>query len=88
MKINPVSFTKKIVIKIKDKSPYPAWSSKTPTRFAIVRKIADDNNVNFLVGEDIILISPNDKIIQDLKDSNIMFSVENDNTNGTENTDG
>ena len=88
MKINPVSFTKKIVIKIKDKSPYPAWSSKTPTRFAIVRKIADDNNVNFLVGEDIILISPNDKIIQDLKDSNIMFSIENDNANGTENTDG
>lgn len=76
MKINPISFSGNIRIKIKDKSMISSDDVRIPTKMTLIKNIADKNEVPIYIGEDILLLGSSNKLQEQLKEAGIEYTVE------------
>lgn len=76
MKINPISFSGNIRIKIKDKSMISSDDVRSPTKMTLIKNIADKNEIPMHVGEDIVLFGSSNKLQEQLKEAGIEYTVE------------
>ena len=79
MKINGIgsnNFLGNIRIKIKNKSLVSAHDIRVPTKMALIKRIAEDNDVSMFVGEDVILFDSSNKLQKQLSKAGINYSVE------------
>ena len=78
MKVNPISFSGNIRIKLKDKSVISSNDVRSPTKMTLIKNIANKNNVAMHVGEDITLFDSSNKLQEQLKEAGIEYTVEED----------
>ena len=79
MRINGIgsnNFLGNIRIKIKDKSLVSAHDIRVPTKMALIKRIAEDNDVSMFIGEDVILFDSSNKLQKQLSKAGINYSVE------------
>lgn len=84
MKINPISFSGNIRIKIKDKSMISS-DVRSPTKMALIKNIANKNEVSMYVGEDVVLLDSSNKLQEQLKETGIEYTVEDENVENKNN---
>lgn len=78
MKINPISFSGNIRIKLKNKSMVSSNDVRKPTKMTLIKSIADENETPMYIGEDIVLFGSSNKLQEQLKEAGIEYTVEED----------
>ena len=76
MKVNSISFSGNIRIKIKDKSMISSDDVRSPTKMTLIKNIADKNEIPMHVGEDVVLFGSSNKLQEQLKEAGIEYTVE------------
>ena len=76
MKVNSISFSGNIRIKIKDKSMISSDDVRSPTKMTLIKNIADKNEIPMHIGEDVVLFGSSNKLQEQLKEAGIEYTVE------------